>query len=51
MGDTHGHLLSALPMDADWSNWEMHPAGDEILFLVSGLVRPFSLVYIRPQPS
>jgi mannose-6-phosphate isomerase-like protein (cupin superfamily) len=36
MNATHGRLLSALPMDKDWTNWEMHPAGDEILFLVSG---------------
>lgn len=32
----HGRLLAALPMDEDWTNWEMHPSGDEILFLVSG---------------
>jgi len=36
MGATHGRLLSAIPMDEDWTNWERHPAGDEILFLVSG---------------
>ena len=22
----HGRLLSALPMGAEWTNWEMHPA-------------------------
>ena len=21
---------------ADWTNWEMHPAGDEILFMLEG---------------
>ena len=36
MNATHGRLLSVLPMDADWMNWEMHPAGDEVLFLISG---------------
>jgi mannose-6-phosphate isomerase-like protein (cupin superfamily) len=32
----HGRLLAMMPMQADWTNWEMHPAGDEVLFLVSG---------------
>jgi mannose-6-phosphate isomerase-like protein (cupin superfamily) len=32
----HGRLLSVLPMDKTWTNWEMHPAGDEVLFLISG---------------
>ena len=36
MGSAHGRLLSALPMGADWTNWEMHPAGDEILFMLEG---------------
>jgi mannose-6-phosphate isomerase-like protein (cupin superfamily) len=36
MNATHGRLLSMIPMDTTWTNWEMHPAGDEILFLVSG---------------
>jgi mannose-6-phosphate isomerase-like protein (cupin superfamily) len=36
MGSEHGRLLSALPMSADWTNWEMHPAGDEILFMLDG---------------
>ena len=36
MGSEHGRLLSALPMNADWTNWEMHPAGDEILFMLEG---------------
>ena len=31
-----GRLLSAMPMGADWKNWEMHPAGDEILFMLEG---------------
>jgi mannose-6-phosphate isomerase-like protein (cupin superfamily) len=36
LGSPHGRLLSALPMGADWTNWEMHPAGDEILFMLEG---------------
>ena len=36
MGSKHGRLLSALTMGADWTNWEMHPAGDEILFMLEG---------------
>ena len=32
----NGRLLSVLPMSADWTNWEMHPAGDEILFMLQG---------------
>jgi mannose-6-phosphate isomerase-like protein (cupin superfamily) len=36
MGSEHGRLLSALSMSADWTNWEMHPAGDEILFMLEG---------------
>jgi mannose-6-phosphate isomerase-like protein (cupin superfamily) len=36
MGSEKGRLLSALSMAADWTNWEMHPAGDEILFMLEG---------------
>jgi mannose-6-phosphate isomerase-like protein (cupin superfamily) len=36
MGSEHGRLLSASTMRADWTNWEMHPAGDEILFMLEG---------------
>lgn len=36
MGSQHGRLLSALSMGADWTNWEMHPAGDEVLFMLEG---------------
>lgn len=31
-----GRLLSALSMNADWTNWEMHPAGDEVLCMIEG---------------
>ena len=36
MGSEKGRLLAALPMGADWTHWEMHPAGDEILFMLDG---------------
>jgi mannose-6-phosphate isomerase-like protein (cupin superfamily) len=36
MESEQGRLLSALTMDADWTNWEMHPAGDEVLFMLEG---------------
>jgi mannose-6-phosphate isomerase-like protein (cupin superfamily) len=36
MNATHGRLLSMIPMSSTWTNWERHPAGDEILFLVDG---------------
>ena len=31
-----GRLLAALSMEKTWPNWEMHPAGDEILFMLDG---------------
>ena len=32
-----GHLLiSSYAFDADWPTWEVHPAGDEFVILVSG---------------
>ena len=36
MASENGRLLSALSMSADWTHWEMHPAGDEILFMLEG---------------
>ena len=36
MRSDHGRLLSVLPLSADWTNWEMHPAGDEVLFMLEG---------------
>jgi mannose-6-phosphate isomerase-like protein (cupin superfamily) len=36
MASENGRLLSVLSMGADWTNWEMHPAGDEILFMLEG---------------
>jgi hypothetical protein len=31
-----GWLVGAYPMDADWTTWEMHPEGEEVLTLLSG---------------
>jgi mannose-6-phosphate isomerase-like protein (cupin superfamily) len=34
-----GHLLvAAFAFDADWPTWERHPAGDELVCLLSGSV-------------
>lgn len=34
-----GHeLVSCYEFDADWSSWEMHPYGDEIVMLIYGEV-------------
>ena len=34
--NSDGRMVSAYAMDADWNNWEMHPAGDEVLILLKG---------------
>ena len=34
-----GRLVMAMPMTADWSNWEMHPEGDEVILVTDGVVR------------
>lgn len=34
----HGRLVAVFPYDADWSTWEMHPNGDELVVLLSGAV-------------
>jgi len=34
-------LISCFGFDSDWSAWERHPAGDEIVCLLSGDVRMF----------
>lgn len=35
--DFKGHLLiSSYAFDEDWPTWEVHPAGDEFVILVSG---------------
>lgn len=32
----HEYLVTSHGFDADWTNWEMHPNGDEIVALLSG---------------
>lgn len=36
LAESDGRMLSGYEMSADWDHWENHPAGDEILILVSG---------------
>jgi mannose-6-phosphate isomerase-like protein (cupin superfamily) len=31
-------LISSFSFDSDWSTWEMHPVGDEVVCLLSGEV-------------
>lgn len=31
-----GRLVMAFTFDGDWPTWEMHPAGDELVVLLSG---------------
>jgi len=31
-----GRLVSSYAFSADWTNWEMHPAGEEVVVLLSG---------------
>ncbi|WP_119462106.1 cupin domain-containing protein [Rhodospirillaceae bacterium SYSU D60014] len=31
-----GRLMGAFPLTGDMTHWEMHPAGDELLYLLSG---------------
>lgn len=33
-----GWLLSEFEFSEDWSSWELHPAGDELIYLLSGAV-------------
>jgi mannose-6-phosphate isomerase-like protein (cupin superfamily) len=40
-----GRLMGKLSQSKDWDRWEMHPAGDEILVLLSG---EFELVLDLP---
>src|SRR5215510_10065180 len=46
VGSEHGRLLTVLTMNADWTNWEMHPAGDELLFMLEGSAT-FLLDFLR----
>ena len=31
-----GRLVSQYVFDADWTSWEMHPAGDEVVICIAG---------------
>lgn len=33
-----GWMISEFEFDSDWQNWEMHPEGDEIVYILSGSV-------------
>jgi mannose-6-phosphate isomerase-like protein (cupin superfamily) len=33
-----GTLVGVYPMKRDWDHWEMHPAGDEVLVLLEGVM-------------
>lgn len=34
-----GWLVSEYEVSTDWPNWEMHPAGDELVYVLSGAAR------------
>jgi mannose-6-phosphate isomerase-like protein (cupin superfamily) len=39
LGSFHNeYLVTSHSFDSDWSVWEMHPNGDEIVYLISGAV-------------
>lgn len=42
----HGWLVSEYTFDADWRNWEMHPAADELVYLLDGAI---DLLLERPE--
>ena len=33
-----GRLITSFAQDADWTVWEMHPEGDEVIVVLSGSV-------------
>lgn len=35
---TGGRLVCVIPQDETWDSWERHPAGDEVVVLLSGRV-------------
>jgi len=34
-----GRLVSCYEFSVSWDSWEMHPAGDEVVYLISGAVQ------------
>jgi mannose-6-phosphate isomerase-like protein (cupin superfamily) len=41
-----GRLVSQYAFDGDWTSWEMHPAGDEVVICVAG-----GLVLVQELPD
>ncbi|MCA8980406.1 MAG: cupin domain-containing protein [Planctomycetes bacterium] len=39
VAETKGRLCAMMEMKGNWGAWEMHPAGDEVLVLLSGHLR------------
>jgi uncharacterized cupin superfamily protein len=37
-GGREGRLVCVIAQDATWDGWERHPAGEEVVYLVSGRV-------------
>lgn len=37
--DGEGRLVTVFEMTEDWTSWEVHPAGDEVVLCVSGRFR------------
>ena len=35
----HGWLVAEFEFSADWPNWEMHPAADELVYVLTGSAR------------
>jgi quercetin dioxygenase-like cupin family protein len=33
-----GRLVCVLPQEATWDSWERHPAGEEVVFVISGRI-------------
>ena len=33
---TEGRMVFLFSMDSDWDHWEMHPVGDEVVYVISG---------------
>lgn len=47
LGTFHNEfLVTCHVMDSDWSSWEMHPNGDEIVCLLSG-----SVTFVLDEPG
>lgn len=48
-----GRLVTEFTFDESWTSWEMHPAGDEVVWLVEGevvLVQEFADGHVERTP-